>query len=157
MSNAYAHEVRTIDGQTMPLEGRRGQVSLFVNVASRCGYTRQYAGLEALHKKFKDQGFAVLGFPSNDFGAQEPGTEAEIKAFCSTKYDVTFPMFAKVKVKGPERAPLYATLGDAAGAPKWNFHKFLVGKDGRVLQAFQSGTEPDDDDLIEAIERALET
>ncbi len=156
MSNAYAHEVRTIDGQSHSLESRRGKVSLFVNVASRCGYTRQYAGLEALHRKFEGQGFAVLGFPSNDFGAQEPGTEAEIKTFCSTKYQVTFPLFAKVKVKGPERAALYATLGEAAGAPQWNFHKYLVGKDGRVIQAFQSGTEPDADDLVEAIERALE-
>ena len=156
MSNAYAHTVTDIDGKTADLAARRGQVSLFVNVASRCGYTRQYAGLEALHARFSPQGFSVLGFPSNDFGGQEPLPEADIKAFCSTKYHVTFPMFAKVKVKGPEKAPLYATLGEAGGAPKWNFHKYLVGKDGRVIAAFPSATEPDDDALIEAIERALE-
>lgn len=156
MADVYSHKVTNIDGQAADLAAHRGHVSLFVNVASRCGYTRQYAGLEALHARFSAQGFAVLGFPSNDFGAQEPLPEADIKAFCSTKYHVTFPMFAKVKVKGAQKCPLYDTLSQAAGEPRWNFHKYLVGRDGRVIAAFPSGTEPNDDDLVEAIERALE-
>ncbi len=155
MANAYGHEVKDIDGAPVALERYRGQVTLFVNVASRCGFTPQYTGLEALHRQFAGRPFAVLGFPSNDFGAQEPGSEAEIKQFCSLKYAVSFPLFAKVTVKGPQAAPLYAALGEAAGAPKWNFHKYLVGKDGEVLQAFGSKVEPLSTELVQAIEGAL--
>lgn len=132
---------------------------LVVNVASRCGLTPQYQGLEALHRKFKDQGFTVLGFPSNDFGGQEPGTTAEIKEFCSTKYNVTFPMFDKVSVKGGGQHPLYAALtGQSSPFPGdigWNFGKFLIGADGKILARFDSRVSPESADIISAVEQAL--
>ncbi|WP_437563282.1 glutathione peroxidase [Sorangium sp. So ce542] len=153
----YDFTVKTIDGQDRSLGDYRGKVLLVVNTASECGYTPQYAGLEALHDRLKDRGFAVLGFPSNDFGAQEPGTDAEIAAFCSTKYGVSFPMFSKIPVKGGGKHPLYAFLTQAppAGEVKWNFTKFLIGKDGSVLTRFESSVAPDDPKLTHAIDGAL--
>jgi glutathione peroxidase len=130
-----------------------------VNVASKCGYTPQYKGLEAIHRKYQDKGLKVLGFPSNDFGAQEPGTLQEIKEFCSSEYGVTFPMFDKVHVKGPQQHPLYAALtgkdSPAPGEVKWNFGKFLIGRDGKVIKRFDSKVTPDSVELTEAIEAAL--
>jgi len=150
-----------IDGNKTSLKAYSGKVLLVVNVASRCGYTRQYAGLQALQEKFAAQGFSVLGFPSNDFGGQEPGTESEIKSFCSTTYNVTFPLFKKVKVKGADKHPLFAALTGKdspwPGEVKWNFGKFLIGKDGRLIKRWDSGTEPDDPELVAAIEAALAT
>ncbi len=151
--------LKDIDGKATSLKAYQGKVMLVVNVASRCGLTPQYKGLEALHRKFKDQGFTVLGFPSNDFGGQEPGTTAEIKEFCSTKYDVTFPMFDKVSVKGSGQHPLYAALtGQSSPFPGdigWNFGKFLIGADGKILARFDSRVSPESADLISAVEKAL--
>ena len=147
---------RTIDGQDQALADYRGKVLLVVNTASECGYTPQYAGLEKLHERFAARGFAVLGFPSNDFGAQEPGSDADIKAFCSSKFGVSFPMFSKIVVKGPSKHPVYALLtGAQGGEVRWNFTKFLVGKDGRVLERFEPDVAPDDARLAAAIEKAL--
>jgi glutathione peroxidase len=151
--------LKDIDGKDTSLKAYSGKAVLIVNVASQCGYTRQYEGLEALYRKYKDRGLVVLGVPSNDFGAQEPGSEAEIKQFCSSKFDVTFPLLSKVHVKGGDQHPLYAALtgkeSPAPGPVKWNFGKFLVGKDGKVIARWDSGTEPDDAKLIAAIEAAL--
>jgi glutathione peroxidase len=151
------HELsaKTLDGQTKRLGDYAGKVALVVNTASECGFTPQYTGLEALWRAFRDRGLVVLGFPSNDFGAQEPGSEAEIQTFCSTTYDVTFPMFAKVKVVGAERSPVFDLLASAHGEPKWNFHKYLVDRAGNVVQAFPSRVKPEDAELRDAIERAL--
>ncbi len=133
-----------------------GQVLLVVNTASKCGFTPQYEGLEALQKQYAAQGFAVLGFPSNDFMGQEPGSEAQIKEFCTLTYGVKFPMFEKVHVKGPETTPLYRELAKATGvAPGWNFHKYLIARDGRVVANFSSKIKPDDPRLVAAIEREL--
>lgn len=148
--------IKDIDGKDTTLKAYAGKVLLIVNVASECGYTPQYEGLEALYEKMKAQGLVVMGFPCNDFGGQEPGSETEIKNFCSTRYKVTFPMFAKVTVKGEGKSPLYAALQKAVGGEVgWNFEKFLVGKDGKVLQRFTSDVEPDSQDLKAAIEAAL--
>lgn len=161
MSNFHDFTVKTIDGRDLPLRELRGKALLVVNVASRCGLTPQYTDLEALHRRYSGQGFSVLGFPCNDFGAQEPGTESEIQQFCSTKYDVTFPMFSKVHVNGAERAPLYTYLTSEQAAPKgpgdvtWNFEKFLIGKDGRVLARFAPNVTPLDPEITGAIEKAL--
>ena len=151
------HELsaQTIDLKPQPLSMYKGRVLLVVNTASECGNTPQYAGLEKLHEELKDRGFSVLGFPSNDFGGQEPGSEAEIKQFCNLRYHVTFPMFAKVKTKGPDKSPVYAFLTAKNGEPKWNFHKYLVGKDGQVIRAFPARLPPDDKELRAAIEAAL--
>jgi glutathione peroxidase len=133
-----------------------GQVLLVVNTASKCGFTPQYEGLEALQKQYAAQGFSVLGFPSNDFMGQEPGTEAEIKEFCTLTYGVQFPMFEKVHVKGPDATALYRDLAAATGvSPGWNFHKYLIGRDGRVVADFSSKVKPDDAGLVAAIEREL--
>jgi len=133
-----------------------GQVLLVVNTASKCGYTPQYEGLEALHQKYAGRGFAVLGFPSNDFKGQEPGNEQQIQEFCTLTYGVKFPMFEKVHVTGPETTPLYRALTKATGvAPGWNFHKYLISRDGRVVANFPSKTTPDDPALVAAIEREL--
>ena len=140
----YDHSARSLDGTERLLSEYRGQVLLIVNVASRCGFTPQYTGLEALYRKYRERGFAVLGFPCNQFGSQEPGTEADIQSFCATTYDVSFPLFAKVEVNGADAHPLYRYLkGERPGilgteAIKWNFTKFLVGKDGRVLKRYAS-------------------
>ena len=129
------------------------------NVASKCGYTPQYAGLEALQEKYKDKGFSVLGFPCNQFGGQEPGTNEEIKQFCSAKYQVTFPLFDKIEVNGPNRHPLYVLLaGESSPFPgdiKWNFNKFLIGRDGKILRRFDSKVKPDSAELVQAVEKAL--
>ncbi len=159
MSNVYEFTVKTIDGVPKSLADYKGSVLLIVNVASRCGLTPQYEALEALHQRFASLGLRVLGFPANDFGAQEPGTESEIKTFCSTNYGVTFEMFTKLSVKGSTIDPLYAFLqrgehGKSAEV-KWNFHKFLIGRDGQVLGAFASTMTPDSAELVSAIEAAL--
>jgi glutathione peroxidase len=155
----YDISLKDIDGKPTSLKAYKGKVLLIVNVASRCGYTPQYAGLESLFEKYKDKGLLVLGFPCNQFGGQEPGTNEEIKQFCSSKYQVTFPLFDKIEVNGPNRHPLYLALAgkDAAfpGDIKWNFNKFLIGRDGKVLKRFDSGTKPEAKALTEAIEAAL--
>jgi glutathione peroxidase len=158
-SNLYHIPLKDIDGKSTSLEAYKGQVLLLVNVASKCGYTPQYKGLEALQKKYHGKGFEVLAFPSNDFGAQEPGTNQEIKEFCSSNYQVSFPLFDKIHVVGPEQHPLYAALtgkdSPVSGPVKWNFTKFLVGRDGKVLKRFDSKVAPDAPELISAIEAAL--
>lgn len=155
MANVYGFTVKDIDGKEVALSQYKGKVSLFVNVASKCGFTPQYKDLEELWQGYKAKGVEVLGFPANDFGFQEPGSEADIKAFCSLKYNVTFPMFSKVAVKGSEKAPLYAALAETAGEPKWNFHKYLVGKDGNVIAGFKSDVGPTSRQLTDAIDAAL--
>jgi glutathione peroxidase len=147
--------VNTIDLKPQPLAAYKGKVLLVVNTASECGNTPQYAGLEKLYEEYKGKGLVVLGFPSNDFGGQEPGTEAEIKKFCNLKYKVTFPLFQKVKTKGPEQSEVYKVLTANQDQPEWNFHKYLVGKDGQVLRSFKARTPPEDKDLRAAIDAAL--
>jgi len=157
-ASPLAGEMKAIDGKPVDLAAYQGKVVLVVNVASRCGYTGQYAGLQKLYDSYKDKGFVILGFPANDFGAQEPGSDAEIAQFCSSKYSVTFPMFSKVTVKGPGKPPLYAAILAAAQPSSdvaWNFEKFLIGKDGTVLGRFKSGVRPDAAELTQAIEAAL--
>ncbi len=151
----YDLSVHTLEGKPQPLAEYKGKVALVVNVASACGYTPQYAGLEALYEAYKGRGLVVLGFPSNDFGAQEPGTAQEIRDFCSTKFHVTFPMLEKVATKGASQSPVYALLAAKDGGPKWNFHKYLVGKDGQVLAGFSSKVAPDSAELRAAIDAAL--
>jgi glutathione peroxidase len=151
--------LKDINGKATSLKAYEGKVLLVVNVASKCGLTPQYKALEATHQKYKDKGFSVLGFPCNDFGSQEPGSNDEIKEFCSTKYNVTFPMFDKLHVKGPEQHPLYAALS-GKGSPfpgdvKWNFGKFLIGRDGRIIQRFEPKVAPDAPEVTQAIEAAL--
>ena len=155
----YSIPLKTIDGKEATLGDYKGKVLLIVNVASQCGYTKQYAGLQALQDKMKDKGFTVLGFPCNDFGGQEPGTAADIKTFCTTKYKVTFPMFDKVNVKSSPKHALYEALtGPASSAPgdvKWNFAKFVIGKDGKLVKRFDSGTAPESEELGKVIADAL--
>ena len=146
---------KTIDGQEQSLGDYKGKVLLVVNTASECGSTPQYKELEELWRVYKDRGFAVLGFPSNDFGGQEPLDEAGIKAFCAKNYDITFPMYAKVKTQGEGQSPVYRFLSADWGEPKWNFHKYLVGKTGRVIKSFPTSTEPSNAGLKAAIEAAL--
>jgi len=147
--NLYEIPVTTIAGEATTLEPYRGQVVLIVNVATQCGYTPQYAGLEALHRRYRHRGLAVLGFPCNQFGHQEPGTEHDIREFCSRAYDITFPMFSKIDVNGPNEHPLYTTLKRKAPgllgttSVKWNFTKFLVGRDGAVLTRYAPRDTPD--------------
>jgi glutathione peroxidase len=137
-------------------EAYRGQVLLIVNTASRCGFTPQYDGLEALHERYRDRGFAVLGFPSNDFGGQEPGTEEEISEFCRLTYGVRFPMFEKTSAARDTADPLYRTLAEAAGEyPQWNFHKYLLDRDGKVVGSFRSRVDPLSDTIVNAIEAEL--
>ncbi|QDE72397.1 glutathione peroxidase [Myxococcus xanthus] len=144
-----------LDGKPEKLSGYQGKVVLVVNTASECGYTPQYAGLEKLHQEYKDKGLVVVGFPSNDFGGQEPGSSEEIKKFCELRYKVTFPMFEKVKTKGDGQSPVYAFLAQHHPAPKWNFHKYVVGKDGQVKAGFPSAVTPDSAELKAAIDSAL--
>jgi glutathione peroxidase len=159
--SVYDFSLKTIDGKPMKLDTLRGKVVLLVNVASKCGYTPQYTGLQATYAKYKDQGLVVLGVPANNFGGQEPGTEAEIKEFCTLNYKVTFPLTAKVSVKGTDIDPLFAFLTDKAIHPTtggdltWNFNKFLIGRDGKVLDRFASGDKPEGDKVTQAIEAAL--
>lgn len=163
--SAAALAAGLLDVSYRPLAGKEavnlkkayaGQVLLIVNTASKCGYTPQYDGLESLHQRYAAQGFAVLGFPSNDFKGQEPGSEKEIQEFCTLTYGVKFPMFEKVVVTGDQATPLYKSLAQATGtAPAWNFHKYLIGRDGRVVANFPSKTAPDDPAVVAAIEREL--
>jgi glutathione peroxidase len=158
-SPVYGVPLKDIDGKETSLKAYQGKVLLVVNVASQCGLTPQYKALESTHRKFKDQGFSVLGFPCNDFGAQEPGTHDEIKAFCTKNYDVTFPMFTKLHVKGSEQHPLYAVLtgkdSPFPGDVKWNFGKFLIGKNGEIVKRFEPQTKPDSPEVTAAIEAEL--
>jgi len=150
-----------IDGKEVDLAKYKGKVVLLVNVASKCGYTPQYKGLEELYDKYEKAGLVVIGVPSNDFGRQEPGTNEEIQTFCKTNYKVTFPMLAKVSVKGPDKAPLYQYLTSKETDPKfsgevgWNFEKFLIGRNGQLVGRFKSGVEPDSDELVKAITTEL--
>jgi glutathione peroxidase len=154
--NLYTLKSQSLEGKQVDLSQYRGKVTLVVNVASECGFTPQYAGLEELHTKLKDKGFAVLGFPSNEFGGQEPGTPEQIRTFCTEKYHVDFPMFAKVQTAGEGQSEVYALLGKASGQlPKWNFGKYLIGKDGTVLQYFDSKVKPESAELRAAIDKAL--
>ncbi len=160
-SSVHEFTMKSIDGKPLPLANFKGKVLLVVNVASNCGYTPQYTALEALYAKYRDQGLVVVGFPANNFLGQEPGTDAEIKTFCSTKYKVTFPMYSKISVKGDDKAPLYQFLTDKSVNPstggeiKWNFTKFLVDRDGKVIQRFEPGVKPDSPQVLSAIENAL--
>jgi glutathione peroxidase len=157
----YDFTLNTIDGQPAPLSAYKGKVVLLVNVASKCGFTPQYTALESIYEKYKDRGFVIVGIPANNFGAQEPGTNQEIKTFCSSKYHVTFPMMAKVSVKGSDITPLYQYLTDKNAHPQtggeigWNFTKFLVGPDGKVIARFDSKVTPDSPEVTSAIEKAL--
>ncbi len=153
-------DMESIDGDRVGLQSYEGQVVLIVNVASKCGFTPQYEGLQTLYETYKDQGFVILGFPANNFMGQEPGSDAEIKQFCSTNYGVTFPMFSKISVKGKDQHPLYQYLTDKkahdfGGAIKWNFTKFLIGRDGKIKARFSPNTKPQDDKVIAAIEDEL--
>lgn len=158
-SKLYSVPLKDIDGKDTSLGAYKGKVILAVNVASRCGNTPQYTALEALYGKKKDEGLVVVGFPCNDFGGQEPGTNEQVKEFCSTKYNVTFPLMDKIHVKGPEQHPLYKELSGPAspfpGDVKWNFGKFLIGRDGKILARFEPGVKPDSADVTKAIEAAL--
>src|SRR4051812_20968013 len=151
----FDFKTQTLDGKPADLAQYKGKVVLVVNTASECGYTGQYEGLEKLHEAMKDKGVVVLGFPSNDFGGQEPGTHEEIKKFCTLKFHVQFPMFEKVKTKGDGQSPIYAFLAEKNGEPKWNFHKYVVGKDGQVKNAFKSAVTPESAELRTAIATAL--
>ena len=158
-SRISLHDItaKTLEGGEKNLGDYKDHVLLVVNTASECGSTPQYAGLEALWREYKDKGFVLLGFPSNDFGGQEPGSEAQIREFCSKNYDVTFPLFSKVKTVGDGQSPVYRYLAADHGEPKWNFHKYLVSKKGRVIKAFPTSVAPDDPKLRAAIDAALAT
>jgi glutathione peroxidase len=157
----YDFTLNSIEGQPTPLSAFKGKIVLLVNVASRCGYTPQYTALESIYEKYKGRGFVIVGIPANNFGGQEPGSNQEIKTFCTAKYHVTFPMMAKVSVKGDDITPLYQFLTDKTAHPDtggeigWNFTKFLVGPDGKVLARFDSKVEPDSAQVTSAIEKAL--
>src|SRR5262249_14072161 len=152
----YALKTTTLSGQPADLGQYKGKVAVVVNVASQCGFTPQYAGLEKLYEDMKDKGVVVLGFPSNDFGSQEPGTPEEIGAFCKKNYGVTFPMFSKLVTKaGPDQSPIYSFLGQGGQLPAWNFSKYVVGKDGKVLAFFPSKVTPESKELHDAIGQAL--
>jgi glutathione peroxidase len=153
----YKLQTKTLDGKPADLKDYSGKVTLVVNVASQCGFTPQYTGLEKLYEELKDKGFVILGFPSNDFGGQEPGSPEEIQKFCSSKYSVTFPLFEKVVTKaGKEQSPIYSNLQtQAKELPAWNFSKYLVGKNGKVVKFYKSAVKPDDAGLRSDIEAAL--
>ena len=157
--SVHDFKVKTIDGKEASLGDFKGKALLIVNTASQCGYTPQYAGLEALYEKYRDRGFTVLGFPSNDFGAQEPGSNAEIKKFCELRYKTTFPLFSKIPVKGPDADPLYKYLtglpGKQGGEITWNFNKFRIAPDGTVIEHFDSRVEPMSPDLTAKLEKVL--
>lgn len=154
-TSVHAFTMKRLDGKEESLATYKGKVLLVVNTASQCGFTPQYAGLQKLHEELAPKGFAVLGFPSNDFGGQEPGSSQEIATFCDSKFHVTFPLFEKVVTKGGNASPLYAFLAKGNGAPEWNFHKYVVGKDGAVVKAFPSKVKPEADELRKAIDEAL--
>ncbi len=151
--------LKDINGKDAALKDHKGKVILIVNVASKCGFTKQYTGLEALQQKYKDKGFTVVGMPCNQFGSQEPGTNEQIKEFCSSKFNVTFPLYDKLEVNGANRHPLYTALAGKEspfpGDIKWNFNKFLIGKDGKVIARFDSKVTPESPEMTKAIEDAL--
>ena len=157
----YEFTMRDIDGKDVKLDAFKGKVTLVVNVASKCGYTPQYEGLEMLYEKYKDRGFVILGFPANNFLGQEPGTDKEIKEFCSTKYHVSFPMFAKISVKGQDQHPLYTFLTNKASDPdfggdiSWNFNKFLIDRNGKIVARFSSDDTPESEPVAAAVEKHL--
>lgn len=161
-ASVYGFTMKDIDGNDVKLEKYKGSVVMIVNTASRCGYTPQYEGLQKIYERYKDRGFVVLGFPANNFMGQEPGTEKEIKEFCTLKYNVSFPMFSKISVTGSDQHPLYGYLTNKKTNPEfggdisWNFNKFLVGRDGKIVARFGSKDKPEDPNLIEAIEKQLE-
>jgi glutathione peroxidase len=156
VTSFYDLQTMTLDGKPGNLAQYKGKVSLVVNVASKCGYTPQYEGLEKLQREMKDKGFNVLGFPSNDFGGQEPGTAQEIATFCRLTYDVTFPMFEKVVTrKGTDQSPIYTFLGSSGNLPAWNFSKYVVDKQGRIVAFFDSKVTPENPALRAAIAKAL--
>jgi glutathione peroxidase len=160
-TSMYEFTMRDIDGKDVKLDTYKGKVVMIVNTASKCGYTLQYEGLEALYQKYKDQGFVILGFPANNFLGQEPGTEKEIKEFCTLKYNVKFPMFSKISVKGSDQHPFYTFLTNAKSDPQfsgditWNFEKFLADKNGKIIARFAPKVTPDSPDVAKAIESAL--
>jgi glutathione peroxidase len=160
-SSLYEFTMNSLEGKPMPMADFKGKVMLLVNVASRCGYTPQYDGLEALYEKYKGQGLVVIGFPANNFGGQEPGTNAEIRDFCERTYHVKFPMYSKTSVKGADKTPLYQFLTSSAANPstsgeiQWNFTKFLVDRSGKVIQRFEPDVEPQSREVVAAIEKAL--
>jgi len=162
-SSVHEFTMKALDGKQVPLASFKGKVMLVVNVASQCGYTYQYEGLQALYVKYKDRGLVLTGFPANNFGGQEPGSDAEIGAFCKSKFGVTFPMFSKISVKGDDKAPLYQFLTDAdttqhpktGGEIKWNFTKFLVDRKGNIAARFEPEVTPDSPQVVGAIEKAL--
>ena len=160
-ASIYDFTMRNIDGKPVPLSSYKGKVVLIVNVASECGYTPQYTGLETLYERYRGRGLVILGFPANNFGAQEPGTEAEIKSFCETNYHVSFDLFSKISVKGSDQHPLYKFLTSAQTDPrftgdvKWNFQKYLIDRNGVIINRFMSATKPLSPEITGAIEAAL--
>jgi glutathione peroxidase len=160
-SSVYDFTLNSITGQPVPLAQYKGKALMLVNVASKCGFTPQYKGLEAIYKKYESKGLVVLGFPANNFMSQEPGTNAEIQSFCSRTYNVTFPMFSKISVKGSDQAPLYQFLTDKKANPAtggdigWNFTKFVVDRNGKIAARFDSAVEPESSEVTKAIEAAL--
>ncbi|MDX1672728.1 MAG: glutathione peroxidase [Balneolaceae bacterium] len=158
----FGFEPENIDGEPVSLNKYKGKVILIVNTASECGYTPQYEGLQALYEKYKDRGLVVLGFPANDFGGQEPGTNKQIKQFCRVNYDVTFPMFSKISVKGASIDPLFEYLinrenPDFTGEIKWNFEKFIIDRDGNLIRRFRSAVKPQNNEIVNTIESALKS
>jgi glutathione peroxidase len=154
-ASLYDFTMDSIENRPVPLAEFSGKVALVVNVASRCGFTPQYTALESTYRKYKESGLVVLGFPANNFGNQEPGTNAEIAQFCKRTYDVTFPVFSKISVRGADKAPLYQFLTEGGNEIEWNFTKFLVGRDGKVVARFPSKATPDSPEVTAAIEKAL--
>jgi glutathione peroxidase len=160
-SSVLEFTMKNIEGKDVKLDEYRGKVLLLVNVASKCGYTPQYEGLESIYRKYKDQGLVVMGFPANNFMGQEPGTNEEIKTFCSTRYNVTFPLFAKISVKGDTIHPLFqfltskATNPEFSGEISWNFNKFLVDRSGKVVNRFETKDKPESEKIVAAIETTL--
>ena len=153
--SVYELTVNNLAGKAQPLSEFKGHVAVVVNTASECGFTPQYAGLEKLYEEYKAKGVLVLGFPSNDFGGQEPGSAEQIATFCKKNYGVSFPLFEKVATKGAAQAPIYKLLSAVDGGPKWNFHKYVIGKNGAVKAAFKSGVTPESKELRDAIDAAL--
>lgn len=162
MDSVHSFSLKDIDGKDVSLSQYRGKVLMLVNVASKCGLTPQYEGLQKLYAEYKDRGLVILGFPANNFGGQEPGTDEQIKSFCSLNYNVTFPIFSKISVKGADIHPLYKFLTDKetnpefGGGIKWNFNKFLVDKNGHVIARFEPQTTPESNEVIQAVEEALQ-
>lgn len=160
-ASALDYTVKDIDGKDVDLSAYKGKVVLIINVASKCGFTKQYGGLEKLYEQHKDAGLVLIGFPANNFNSQEPGTDEEIKTFCTSKYGVTFPMMSKISVKGDDKSPVYKfltepeTAGEFAGEIKWNFNKFLLDRSGKIIARFDSKVAPDSAELTSAIEKAL--